>query len=84
MFPIVVIDTADVVMVKFADEEFGGIVTELGTDAAVLALDKLTIVPADGAVPVRVTVPVAFCPPVTLAGFKISELKLAWLVCAGL
>jgi hypothetical protein len=84
MFPTVVVDTAAVVMVKFADEAFAGIVTELGTDAAVLAFDKLTIVPVDGAAAVRVTVPAVFCPPGTLAGFKTSELKLGWLVCAGL
>ena len=84
MFPTVIVDTAAVVMVKFADEAFDGIVTELGTDAAVLALAKLTIVSVDGAAAVRVTVPVAFCPPVTLGGFKTSELKLGWLVCTGL
>ena len=84
MFPTVVIDTAAVAIVKLADEEFGGIVTELGTDAAGLALDKFTIIPVDGAAAVKVTVPVTFCPPVMLAGFKASELKLGWLVCAGL
>ena len=38
MLPTVVVDAAAVVMVKFADEEFGGIIPELGSDAAVLVL----------------------------------------------
>jgi hypothetical protein len=46
------------------------IVTLAGTVAAVvLLLDNVTTVPADGAAPVSVAVPVAFVlPPVTLVG----------------
>ena len=76
--------TVVVLMVKLADEEFAGIVIELGTDAAGLALDSVTTTPPEGAVAVRVTVPVALCPPVILDGFNTSELKLGCAVCAGL
>jgi len=80
----VVAVTAVVVMVKLADDEVAGITTELGTDAAELALDSVTATLPEGAVAVRVTVPVAFCPPVMLDGFNTSELKLGCAVCAGL
>ena len=76
--------TVVVLMVKLADEEFAGIVIELGTDAAGLALERLTSAPADGVGPVRFTVPVALCPPVIVDGFKPTELKLGCDVCAGL
>ena len=79
-----VVVTVVVLMVKLADEEFAGIVIELGTDAAGLALERLTSAPADGVGPVRFTVPVALCPPVIVDGFNTSELKLGCAVCAGL
>jgi hypothetical protein len=76
MFPAVVVPTAVVLIAKFADDKFAGIVTELGTDAAKLAFDRVMAVPPDGAGAVRFTVPVALCPPVTLEGFSTRELKV--------
>jgi hypothetical protein len=84
IFPAVVALTEVVFMVKLVDEEFAGTVTELGTVAAGLALDKVTSAPPDGAGEVKAMVPVAVCPPITVNGFKPSEFKLAWLVGAGL
>ena len=50
-----------------------GIVTEAGTVAApVLLLVNVTTIPAGGAGPVRVTVPVEFVPPVTVVGLRLS------------
>ena len=43
-------------------------VTIGGTPAALLLLDRLTGIPPDGAAALRVTVPVAPWPPVTLGG----------------
>ena len=56
-------------IVKVADEEPPGTVRLAGTVALlVLELDKETTIPAAGALPVRVTVPVEDEPPVTLDG----------------
>lgn len=77
IFPAVVAPTEFVFTVKFADELFGATVTELGTVAPGLALARVTTAPPAGAGPVKLTVPVALCPPVTVAGFKASEFKLA-------
>ena len=84
MFPAVVALTAVVLIVKFADEEFAGTVTEAGTVAAGLALDKLTDAPPVGAGPVRLTVPLTVCPPVTVDGFNVRALKFGCDVCAAL
>ena len=84
MFPAVVALTEVVFTVKFADTLLNGTVTELGAVAAGLALDKLTSAPPEGAGPVKLTVPVTVWPPVTVEGFKLSELRLAGAVCAGL
>ena len=55
-----------------------GIVTDAGTLAtAVLLLLKETTAPDGGAPPFSVSVPVEGVPPVTVAGFKVSALKLA-------
>src|SRR5215218_2387694 len=50
-----------------------GIVREPGTTANPLLLESETVTPADGAPPVRVTVPVATVPPVTLEGLTENE-----------
>lgn len=84
MFPAVVELTEVVFTVKFADEAFAGTVTELGTVVPEFALDKLTTAPPKGAGPVRLTVPVVVCPPVTVDGFKPNEFKLGCPVGAGL
>jgi len=84
IFPAVAVPTAVVLMAKFADDKFAGMVIELGTEAAELAFDKVTAVPPDGAGAVRFTVPVALCPPVTLEGFRTNELRVGCDVCAWL
>ena len=84
MFPTVVAPTGVVLTVKLADDEFAGTVTELGTEAAGLALAKPTSAPPVGAGAVKLTVPVVACPPVTLEGFRASELRLACPVAGGL
>ena len=84
IFPAVVAPTELVFTVKFADELFAGTVTELGTVAAGLELARVTTAPPAGAGPVRLTVPVEFCPPVTLDGFKPREFRLAYPEGAGL
>ena len=84
MFPTVVELTAVVFTAKLADDELAGTVTELGTDAAGLALDKLTSAPVDGAAAVRLTVPVADWPPLTVDGLTITEFNAAGPTGAGL
>jgi len=77
MFPTVVEPTVVVLTVKFAEVALAGTVTELGTVAAGLALDSVTTAPLAGAGPVRLTVPVADWPPVTLEGVTLNEFKTA-------
>jgi hypothetical protein len=48
-------------------------VTDAGTVADVVLLVRLTTVPADGAAPVRVTVPVDELPPMTVVGESVRE-----------
>jgi hypothetical protein len=48
-------------------------VTEAGTVADALLLESETETPPEGAAPLKVTVPVAAVPPVTLAGLTESE-----------
>ena len=84
MLPTVVELTAVVFTAKFAVDELAGTVTELGTEAAGFALVKLTTAPLAGAAPVRLTVPVADCPPVTIAGLTLTEFNAAGPTGAGL
>jgi len=53
-------------------------VTLVGTLAAPLSLESITCAPPVGAGPLSNTVPVEVCaPPVTLAGFTVSEVSAA-------
>jgi hypothetical protein len=66
-----------VVTVKLAEVLPVATVTLLGTVAtAVELLERVTTVPAEGAGPVRVTVPVEEVPPVTELGLRAMELKV--------
>lgn len=65
--------TAVVVMLKFADSCPARTVTVAGTLAIGLDELRLITVPPVGATPVRVTVPVAFAPPVTLLGETVTK-----------
>lgn len=79
MLPTVVTVTEFVVTEKFADVAAAGTVTELGTLAAALAFDKFIVAPPTGAAPVKFTVPVADCPPITADGFTFTEFNAATL-----
>lgn len=84
MFPAVVAVTGDVLTVKFADDALAATVTELGTDAAGLALARFTTAPPAGAALDRVTVPVVTWPPVMLDGLILTELNEAGAAAGGL
>jgi hypothetical protein len=79
MVALVLLDTRDVLTVNVAEVAPAGTVTVLGTVAAeVLLLERLTVV-AELAAPERITVPCELEPPLTLVGFRVSELSVAWL-----
>ena len=64
-----VAETPSVLTVKFAETAWAATVTLAGTVAAnVLLLDSVTTAPPGGALPVSVTMPVEFVPPVTVVG----------------
>ena len=65
--------TVLVVMLKAALVALARTVTGDCTWAAALLLDRLTDMPPLGAALVSVTVPVEGCPPVTLAGFTLTD-----------
>ena len=73
MLPTVVTVTEFVVTEKFADVAAAGTLTELGTLAATLVFDKVIMTPPAGAAVVKVTVPVADCPPITADGLTPTE-----------
>jgi hypothetical protein len=77
MFAAVWVLTPDVLTVNVALFCPAATVTVLGTVAAELPLDKETAVPPGPAGPLRVAVPVEELPPVTEAGFKLIEAKVA-------
>ena len=70
----VVLRTRFVVTVKVAAVAPAAMVTLDGTVAtAVLLLESWMVTPADGAAPLRVTVPVDGLPPTTFDGFNFNE-----------
>ena len=71
---LLVLRTALVVTEKVAVVAPGGTVTLDGTVATfVLLLESWTVIPVDGAAPLRVTVPVDELPPTTADGFKLND-----------
>jgi hypothetical protein len=50
-------------------------ITLAGTVAEALSLPSAIVAPPAGAVAVRLTVPVEFCPPVRTDGLAVSELS---------
>lgn len=70
-----VVDTVNVAVVWPA-----ATVTELGTVAEELPLDRATDVPPVGAAPERVTVPVDAFPPNTEVGLNVSETRVAGFI----
>jgi len=67
-------DTLVVLTLKVALVLPAATVTLEGTVATdVLVLVRLTTAPPEGALPLRVTVPVELFPPFTLVGFKVTE-----------
>ena len=70
--------TALVLTVKVALVVPARMVTLAGTvAAAVLLLERVTDAPPAGAGPLSVTVPVEELPPVTLAGLRLNEERVA-------
>jgi hypothetical protein len=65
--------TEPVVTAKFMVLLPAPTVTDVGTVAEALLLESATMTPPEGAGPLRVTVPVAGVPPVTLVGLTESE-----------
>lgn len=74
IFATVAAETFVVTIVKGADVEPPGTVTEAGTFAADWLLDSEIFIPAVGAGPVNMTVPVEFAPPKTLCGLSTRPL----------
>ena len=71
---LLVLRTALVVTEKVAVVAPGGTVRLDGTVATfVLLLKSWTVIPVDGAAPLRVTVPVDELPPTTVDGFKLND-----------
>ena len=69
---LVLVATALVVTVKLAEVAPDGTVTDAGTVAAALLLERVTTKPAVGAALVMVTVPVDETPPTTVVGLSDS------------
>jgi hypothetical protein len=74
---VVLLSTGVVVAVNVPVICPAGMVTDSGTVAAALVLDSETIRPAGPAAPLRVTVPVDEDPPLRLAGFRLTDTRVA-------
>ena len=57
-----------------------GTVTDSGTITALLLLESFTMIPPEGAVPVRVTVPLLAVSPTTVAGLKLINSSTGGLI----
>lgn len=68
--------TARVFTVKLADDWPAAIVTVGGTTTVGLLLARDTINPPGPAAPVRLTVPVEFVPPGTVAGLNETDARI--------
>lgn len=70
--------TGLVVTVKIPEFAPAGTVTLAGTEAAVvLLLDNVTMAPAAGAGPFKVTVPADDVAPITEEGLRVTEVRVA-------
>jgi len=85
--PVVAVITADVTVetavvdtAKLAVVDPAATVTVVGTVAAELPLDRVTIVPPAAAGPLNVTVPVEEAPPDTDVGFNVTEATVTGLI----
>ena len=76
----VAVPTALVLTEKVAVVAAARTVTLAATDPAALSLLRVTTAPPAGAWPVKVTVAVEDCPPVRLAGFRLTEDTAAGLI----
>lgn len=72
MFAVVDVPTRAVVVVKVAVVEPALTVTDTGTVALGLSLERETTVPPVGAAAANVTLPIEELPPTTLAGFNVK------------
>jgi len=72
--------TAVVFTVNVADVAFAATVTEAGSVADAVVLDRATFTPPDGAGPVKVTVPAEEVPPATLVGFTLTDANTGGLI----
>jgi hypothetical protein len=73
MFAVALAVTELVVIVKLAVVAPAGMVTEAGTDAAALSLDRATVSPLAGAAAPLVTVPVVLSPPATELDVSVTD-----------
>ena len=60
-------------MVKFAEAWPLGTTTVVTTDADGLLLDRVTVIPAAGAMPLKVNVPIAEPAPAIVLGLIVSD-----------
>ena len=79
MVAVAAVVTLVVVIVNVALVAFAATVTEAGTDADALLLDRVTTAPPVVAGPVSLTVPVLFVPPVTEVGLAVRVESAAGL-----
>ena len=77
ILPRVVTLTTEVIIGKLAEDEPAATVARGGMLAAEFTLVRFTTVPPVGAGPVKLTAPVADCPPMTLEGVRVNAFNTA-------